>query len=148
MSLIIQPATVHDCLPLRHAVLWPDLPIEACAVPDDDDARHFVASDAGRIVGCGSFFHLDPLTVRLRKMAVLPTYQGRGIGTALICHAAGLLRDSGYERLVLDARSTATAFYARLGLSVVGDVFVKQGLDYVRMEGLLPTTVRPLPPEI
>jgi len=143
MTITLRRVGVEACLPVRHAVLWPDLPPEASRVPDDDDALHYAAFAGDVIVGCGSFFTLDAQRVRLRKMAVLPDWQGRGIGRALILHAAADLRAAGYARLVLDARTTATGFYATLGLACVGDVFVKQGLDYLRMEGALPGGVSP-----
>lgn len=72
---------------LRHKVLWPDSPIERVMVSGDEEALHIGAYEGEALIGVGSFFFDLPF-VRLRKLAVLPEKQGRGIGSNLIRFAA------------------------------------------------------------
>ncbi|ACI51149.1 GCN5-related N-acetyltransferase [Gluconacetobacter diazotrophicus PA1 5] len=127
-----------DCLPIRQAVLWPDLPRQACIVPGDADALHYGAFLAGRLAGCGSFFPLASQTVRLRKCAIMPDVQRRGLGSRLLRVAFAELRQAGYATVTLDARLTAVDFYRRFGLEPHGAPFVRSGLEYVTVGGALP----------
>jgi GNAT superfamily N-acetyltransferase len=53
-------------------------------------------------------------------MAVLPQYQRRGLGTALIAHVVAEARLSMATVVWADARESAVAFYERLGAVAEG----------------------------
>lgn len=125
--------TADETIDLRHRVMWPDRPRAAMILGDDAQGLHFGAEVAGAIVGVGSFFP-DGADVRLRKLAVDPDFQGRGIARALIDHALPELEVLGLTRLWCDARVTAKGFYQAAGFTLDDRVFVKNGLDYVVAE--------------
>ena len=52
---------------------------------------------------------------------VAPEAAGQGVGRALIRHAEGRIRGSGYPLVRLEASSNAVAFYRRLGFSDLGE---------------------------
>ncbi|WP_208991620.1 GNAT family N-acetyltransferase [Pseudovibrio sp. Ad37] len=116
---------------LRQQVLWPDSPIERVMVPEDHQALHIGAFEEENLIGVGSFF-FDLPSVRLRKLAVLPDKQGRGIGSNLIRFAANQPDLQKADYIWCDAREDAVAFYQRLGFSTEGEVFEKSGISYVR----------------
>ena len=64
---------------------------------------------------------------RLRGMAVAPSLQGSGVGSALLGAAVERLRDEGVEVLWADGRDAALAFYERHGWKVEGDGFERAG---------------------
>lgn len=93
-----------------------------------------------------------PLQVQLRKFAVAPEMQGRGVGGAMLVaavdevrrirdSAAGRTQDPPPALLHLDARREQAGFYERRGFCVLDpEVFVKKGpggggpdVEYVRM---------------
>ena len=77
--------------------------------------------------------YLSEDSARLRKFATLPDYQGRGIGSKVLAKAIEQLKQQNINRFWCDARTTATAFYQKFGLSVEGREFVKSGVSYFRM---------------
>lgn len=95
---------------------------------------HLVAvDDAGAIVGVSTW---APCTTerrpgarawRLRGMAVAPSLQGGGVGSALLGAAVERLRGEGVEVLWADGRDAALAFYERHGWRVEGEGFDRAG---------------------
>lgn len=73
--------------------------------------------DRGRIVG---FSAADPRDGSIWALFVLPEYEGRGIGKALLAEACETLRVGGHAqaRLSTGASTRAEAFYRRAGWSV------------------------------
>jgi GNAT superfamily N-acetyltransferase len=138
-TLEIRPIAADACLPLRQQVLWPALPMAACAVPEDATGLHYGAFDRAQLVCVGSFFVQENARARLRKFATAVSHQRRGIGTALLERACQDLQVQGVRHLWFDARSSAQAFYRRLGFAVEGATFLKQGVEYRRMAGELAT---------
>ncbi|WP_102867199.1 GNAT family N-acetyltransferase [Pseudovibrio exalbescens] len=137
-DLKIRRVTVEDALPIRHKVLWPNLPLDSARVDEDDVGLHYGAFYRGWLVGVASLY-LGDGGARLRKFAVLPEYRGHGIGTLMVeelLECAGAL---GAQEFWCDARETAVPFYQRFGLKVDGDPFIKRDLRYVRMS----TPLRP-----
>ncbi|SOH93422.1 Acetyltransferase (GNAT) domain-containing protein [Monaibacterium marinum] len=131
----IREVTAADVLALRQMVLRPGQGISAAMVRGDDSALH-LGTYEGDLIGVASLFITDD-TARLRKFAVHPDHQGRGIGSEMLRHMQNLLRARGVTQMWCDARVAATSLYARHGLQVVGEVFDKGGRDYLRMEGRL-----------
>ena len=116
---------------LRQQVLWPDSPIERVMVPEDHQALHIGAFEEENLIGVGSFF-FDLPSVRLRKLAVLPEKQGRGIGSNLIRFAASQPELQKADYIWCDAREDAIAFYQRLGFQIEGSAFEKFGVSYLK----------------
>ncbi|KZK87906.1 Acetyltransferase (GNAT) family protein [Pseudovibrio sp. W64] len=116
---------------LRQQVLWPDSPIERVMVPEDHHALHIGAFEEENLIGVGSFF-FDLPSVRLRKLAVLPEKQGRGIGSSLIRFAANQPDLQKADNIWCDAREDAVTFYQRLGFKIEGNAFQKFGVSYLR----------------
>ena len=92
------------------------------------------AFEDDRILGCCLMTKIDPVTVRLRQMAVPNNMQGKGVGRALMIFAENIARDLGFKRLSMHARSTAVGFYQKLGYHISGNEFVEVTIPHFVME--------------
>jgi predicted GNAT family N-acyltransferase len=67
------------------------------------------------------------------RMAVLPEWRGKGVGTALLARLMESARERGMSRLVLNAQTSAIDFYRRFGFVPEGDEFMEAGIAHVAM---------------
>ena len=77
---------------------------------------------ATRIVGLVAYERVDETTCRMRRMMVLPSVRGEGIGARLCEALLRTARQAGYERMVLDTVDdmvSARALYERHGFARV-----------------------------
>ena len=132
MTFQIKPIPAQDTLPLRHKVLWPDHPVEHSMVDGDDDARHFGGFLEGKLVCVASLFK-DADSVRLRKFATDPAFQGQGLGTQMLAHLLEEAKAEGAITFWFDARESALPFYQRNGYHPEGERFFKSNVPYRRV---------------
>jgi N-acetylglutamate synthase-like GNAT family acetyltransferase len=93
-----------------------------------------VALHSGKVIGCLMLHAMnDPAVMRLRQMAVSPSWQGKGIGRRLIMAAEERLRQKQIGRIILYARVTVTGFYGKLGYTVASDTFTEVGIPHIVM---------------
>jgi GNAT superfamily N-acetyltransferase len=130
------PIAVHDIelaatKDLRSRVLRNHLPGAPAHASSDDlpDTWHLGAFRGDRLVGVVTVFpeaapgHPGAPAQRFRFMAVEPSEQGGGAGTALMSEVMARARARGDQLLWANGRDTALDFYVRLGFEVVGDSF-------------------------
>jgi predicted GNAT family N-acyltransferase len=99
---------------------------------DDDDimAYHLVALDAqqhpigtARLLGSG----------QIGRMAVLPAWRRRGVGSALLSRLLQRAEETGQRHLFLHAQIGAEAFYAKAGFTPQGKIFHEADIPHRRM---------------
>jgi GNAT superfamily N-acetyltransferase len=138
--------------PIRHAVLWPSVPLESQLLPFDTvpTTAHYGAflrdpeTPTTGPIGCLTVTkelckatlpelvtRQNPaVQVQVHKFAVYSEFQGKGIGSTLFRHVLVEVSRR-YERPVLlhlDARVEQKGWYERMGLKVLdGEVFIKRG---------------------
>lgn len=83
--------------------------------------------------------HHHPLSLRIFSLAVLPSFQGEGIGGHLIDRAVALARRTGRQQITLEAdcgNRVLTGWYERQGFQTVRrlDNYYSPGADAVRMK--------------
>ncbi|MBA0360537.1 GNAT family N-acetyltransferase [Stenotrophomonas maltophilia] len=82
-----------------------------------------VAWEAERMAG---YCFADRDSGEVLVLALLPDYEGRGIGRQLLQEVVSLTRDAGHQRLFLacsaDPRSRSHGFYRRLGWRPTGQI--------------------------
>ena len=107
--------------------------------PLDAAAVHALAvTPSGTPIGTARLHTAAPGRGQIRFMAVLPAFQGLGIGARLTAYLEDRARAEGLARVVLDARLTARSFYERQGYQVMGDAHTLFGsVANVRMEKAL-----------
>ncbi len=98
---------------------------------DEFDAlcQHVVAEVAGQAIGTGRLLPDG----HIGRMAVLQTWRGRGVGSALLDALLRLARDRGIPRVRLNAQSRAVAFYRRHGFVAEGEEFIEAGIPHRSM---------------
>lgn len=79
----------------------------------------FVVAEAdGAIIGMGALRRVDDTTVEVKRMRVLPEFQGKGLGTKLLNFLEDKAKKLGYKRLVLDTsikQEAALHLYTKYG---------------------------------
>lgn len=71
------------------------------------------------------------------RMAVLREWRGKGVGTALLQRITEIAKDSGLERVMLNAQTAALGFYERAGFTASGNEFMDAGIPHYHMERAL-----------
>lgn len=92
----------------------------------------FVADVGGEAAG---FYVLEPRQAvwELEHLWVSPQYMRRGIGRALLEHAAGTARAGGASEILIDADPNAEAFYLACGATRLGAVAAPITSDRARV---------------
>lgn len=122
--------------PIRRAVF-----IEEQSVPEvmewdnlDDGAVHALAfNEQSEAVGYARL--LD--THQLGRMAVLPEYRHRGLGTRLMNTLEKVARERQFDHIFLHAQVQALPFYERQGYLPQGAPFEEAGIPHLLMIKLL-----------
>jgi len=103
-----------------------------------DDAGQYLAvaeTDAAGVVG---FVGVDRADGVLETLYVHPDHAGMGVGSDLLTHAEGVLREAGHQRVVMAASRNAVPFYERHGYETTPETFDlemgRETLSFVRME--------------
>lgn len=90
----------------------------------DPRIHYLTAEEKGQVVGFLSLHiqfllhHAGPIA-EIQELAVLPETRGRGVGSALLCHAKEIARQEGCSQLEVccsKTRERAHRFYRREGL--------------------------------
>lgn len=92
------------------------------------------AFDDDKILACCLITKVDPLTCKLRQMAVLNSQQGKGIGFTMMNFAENVARDRGYKTMTMHARKTAIGFYEKLGYKTSGSEFMEVTIPHFVMQ--------------
>lgn len=99
---------------------------------DEDDARSvhvLAASAAAAPIGTGRLLPDG----RIGRMAVLRSWRGRGVGSAILRALLDAAREAGYDEVRLHAQTHALAFYAKHGFVAIGDEFMEAGIPHREM---------------
>lgn len=129
----LDPSMLEDIQEVRQKVLHPDGPRERVTYTQDEHPRtlHVGAFEGTRLVGVGTLIPEDEneevsdTHFRVRGMAVLPEFQGQGIGHNLLEMMFFHLLDHEpkAELLWCNARISALNLYSRFGFKIQGPEF-------------------------
>jgi N-acetylglutamate synthase-like GNAT family acetyltransferase len=95
------------------------------------------AFEDGEIIGCCILTPKGKDTVQLRQMAVLPQFQGRHIGAAIIQFAEQTAKQLGFHTLMMHARNPVIDFYKKCGYQIAGEEFFEVGIGHHKMQKVL-----------
>ncbi|MCE7996760.1 MAG: GNAT family N-acetyltransferase [Roseivirga sp.] len=129
----IDQITAPQTLPLRHAVMWPDKPLDYIKLPNDHQGLHYGLFVKQQLVSVISLF-VNGHEAQFRKFATLTAEQGKGYGTQLLSHLFEQVETKGVQRLWCNARIDKAAYYERFAMKKTRQTFIKGGIDYVIME--------------
>ena len=122
----------QDLLAVRHAVFVEEqgVPFELEQDAFDPQALHLLVTDTdGHAIATARMLPDG----HVGRMAVLPAWRGRGIGSSLIKELIRIAGEQGTKALFLNAQIGAVPFYQRFGFAPSGDIFVDAGIDHRRM---------------
>ncbi|MCO5114429.1 MAG: GNAT family N-acetyltransferase [Bdellovibrionaceae bacterium] len=130
---VLDPSMLEDILGLRQAVLHPHGPPQRVTYAQDLHPRtlHIGAFEGAKLVGVGTLIPEDEDEVlserifRIRGMAVLPEFQGSGIGHTLLEMMFNHLIDNEpkAEMIWCNARISALNLYTSFGFKIHGAEF-------------------------
>jgi len=139
------PADRDACRNVRDRVF-----IDEQHVPREDEedqfdatARHVLARDAGgQPIGTGRLTQSQVIG----RMAVLPEWRGRQVGTLMLDTLIGQARSLGYAHVSMHAQTHAIPFYVRHGFEADGDEFEECGIMHRHMRRTLDADTLPTRP--
>ena len=148
-TIAIQRIAARETISLRDAVLRPGLPPGGSYYPGDDaeGTLHLGAFVDHTLVAVATLCR-EPMpgersttSWRLRGMATLPGYRGRGLGKQLAQRSIGYAAEQGGTLVWCTSRIATVPFYRALGFSEFGDTFSLPEFSdaiYIRMQRPLP----------
>lgn len=99
--------------------------------------RAVIDSETGSIIACGRLQVLDNETGQIRYMAVHENFQGKGYGRVVLKSLEDAAMEKGLQRIILNAREPAVAFYTRNGYGLETETAPFLGIRHFRMSKLL-----------
>ncbi|MDP1538347.1 MAG: GNAT family N-acetyltransferase [Burkholderiales bacterium] len=117
---------------LRHRVFIIEQQVPEALEWDEADAVsvHALALDAQQLpIGTGRLLPDG----HIGRMAVVPQWRRRGVGSAILMLLIGCARQQGHAAVHLHAQTRAIGFYAQHGFVVHGNEFMDAGIPHRRM---------------
>lgn len=136
MEIVIRAITASETWPLRHQVMWPDMPLDYVKLPRDEQGIHYGMYVNEELISVVSLF-VDDDEAQFRKLATKVSEQGKGYGSQLLSFIMKKISTKGVKRAWCNARTDKASFYHKFGLKETAHSFVKNGQSYVVMERLL-----------
>lgn len=126
----------RQCLKLRERVLRQPLGLNLSAddLVGEEGQYHYAIVLGQKVLACVTLKPQDDRVISLRQMAVEPGLQGQGLGQRLVRVAENHSRAAGYRQLQMDARCEAEGFYKKLDYETEGEVYLKVGIEHVKMK--------------
>lgn len=129
--LFVKKILPEMTLELRHSVLRPYQPMEACLYDTDyqEGGFHVGAFYEGKLISAASFcpeLNQDfscRKQYRLRAMATHEEYRKLGAGRLVVTFAERILKENGTELLWCMGRTSVQEYYERLAFKPHGEVF-------------------------
>ncbi len=118
---------------LRQKELYPNLPIEAIKLPEDDNGTHLGLFFKNKLVTVVSLFEVDG-QIQFRKLATDSRHQHKGFGRKMIRYVTKFASQKGFPKIWCNARKSAVGFYEKIGFITVGEFFEKNDIEYIVME--------------
>lgn len=118
---------------VRRRVFIEEQGIDPAEEWDAHDAKAIFAiavDDEEQVIGTARLLE----TGRIGRMAVLPAYRRRGVGSALLKHLLAIAKQQGYARILLSAQQSVMEFYAKQGFTPVGPPHEEVGIPHQNMQ--------------
>ncbi|MFC0184804.1 Acetyltransferase (GNAT) domain-containing protein [Pseudarcicella hirudinis] len=130
--ITIREITPSETWPIRHRVMWPDMPASYVQLEEDFNGIHFGLFEEENLISVVSLFVKDGVG-QFRKFATEITEQGKGYGAKLLAFLVTESRKRELKELWCNARVSAFPFYQRQDFEVVSETWEKDGVAYGKM---------------
>jgi len=118
---------------MRKQVMYPGETIDFVKLEDDISGKHWGLYVDDQIVSVISVFERNRV-MQFRKFATVAHMQRKGYGTSLLHHVVQWAETNGMKRIWCNARKSATGFYEKFGMIQHGQGWVKNGIEFIKME--------------
>jgi predicted GNAT family N-acyltransferase len=132
----IKEITAEETYPLRHNVMYPDLPFEYIKLPKDSEGKHFAVVKNNIPISVVSLF-FEESVAQFRKLATLESEQGNGHASKLLDFVITFAITNNAKKLWCNARANKTNFYKKFGLKETDQTYSEAGIDFVILEMIL-----------
>lgn len=131
VTLAYSARDFRHCAAIRAQVFMQEQQVPAHLEWDAADAAalHLLAWQDAQPVACARLL----ADGHLGRMAVLPAWRGKGIGSAMLQMALQHFKQQGLPAVALSAQTHAISFYQRHGFVVVSAPYLDAGLLHVDM---------------
>lgn len=127
----VQRVKAEQTYNLRHNILRPHQPFEACQynTDHDDDAFHIGAFNGKGLISVASFYSeshpefQSSKQYRLRAMATVEEFRGIGAGREVVNFAESNLKSLKADLVWCKGRTSVQKYYEKLGFKPFGEVF-------------------------
>lgn len=99
----------------------------------DAEATHFLAYVGNEAVGTARIRAIDAKASKIERLAVLPEYRQRGIGTKLMHAVLSAITLSNKSVAIVHAQAYIASMYLQLGFAAVGSEFVEANIPHLKM---------------
>lgn len=97
----------------------------------DETCRHVLAiNKKGQAIACGRITAQG----KIGRMAVLPEWRGKQVGSAVLEALLSVARSRELVRVELAAQTQVAGFYERHGFKKVGEIFMDAGIPHILMQ--------------
>ncbi|MEI6311059.1 MAG: GNAT family N-acetyltransferase [Bacteroidota bacterium] len=91
---------------------------------------HIVILVKQKIVGGLQLVEEGNNKIKVRQVAIDPSYQSMGLGKELMLYAEDFARKKAYTYIYCHARNTALSFYTKLDYQIKGEEFQEVGIPH------------------
>ena len=134
--LEIKEITPSETLDLRHRILSPNKSVDSIILTEDDVGQHFGLFKDVQLISVISLF-IENDMAQFRKFATETIEQHKGYGSILLNYIIEESVKNNVKNLWCNARLTALRFYEKFGFEVVSEKWIKNDIEYVKMERTL-----------
>lgn len=131
--LEIKEIKPSETLDLRHRILSPNKSVDSIILTEDDAGQHFGIFQSEKLVSVISLF-VENDNAQFRKFATETTEQNKGYGSILLNHIIEESLKNNIKNLWCNAQMSALKFYEKFGFEVVSEKWIKNEIEYVKME--------------
>lgn len=135
--VVIKEISPEACWPIRHQVMWPNLPFEFIKLTEDPQGNHFGFFKNDVLISVISLFETASGKAQFRKFATIDTEQGKGYGSKLFNYVIAFAKKQGYHTLWCNARVDKAEFYKKFGMIETEETFVKEGVRFMILKKAL-----------
>lgn len=129
----IKPVSLAEVWLLRHEVMYPDYPVDAVKLKDDEQGLHLGIYAGGELASVVSVFQ-QGREMQFRKLATRKNWQGKGFALSLLHYVNSLAQQKKMQRLWCNARLSATGLYEKMSMHATGQPWQALGQDFIVME--------------
>ncbi len=125
--------TAEKIYPIRHKVMYPDLPFDYIKLPKDKEGTHFAVIKNEVITTVVSLF-FEGNIAQFRKLATIETEQNKGYASSLLKHIINYSKNMGCKKIWCNARVNKISYYKKFGMYETNKTYTKSGIDFIILE--------------